>query len=889
MNYRYEGDRWEDAGELRGPYPPDAGRPAGARASQEPDGYYSPATYPPDPSAGGPWQNDGWTGGRHRRGTPIDGGDGDGDARYSGSASGRATGSLGTSTWFEPTASLDAMPGGRRSGHYPARSQAPAAEAPRTRGTAAPESRAKPRLAQVVWLAAGAGVAIDGLAVTLSWHGSALGGPLFWLAIIAPFLVFVTVLVRFRPSPATRQWTIVLLGLYPAVVYRMSSPLVLQDFDEHLHERTLSDLLHGSGLFAPNPLLIVSPRYPGLELFTGVLIRLTDLPLMAGMSLAVFVCRVVLVLAIYNGALDVTRSYRRASLMVIFYVASPQFYFFDGLFAYETFALTLVIGGLVVLNRALQDDFPGARRPLVVVATMALLGSVVSHHATSWIALAFLIGWTATAKGPKRRTLAFVTALMATAVIFWSALSVNDLLLYMVPIFKGIIDNLASTFGHVHLFKDTAGDPEPPFERVMIIVYALLTCGAAVASGFIVLRRAHRDRNYTLALVALLALAFPTTIASHYVPSATFYGDRASDFLALPVALCCSLILRNPLGALQLRRHRARIYFVSLVGAAVLAFVGGVIMSSGPSWNLLPGKYLVEADSHEQDPETLAAVRWAAANLPPGSRIVADRIPADLLAGEARLWPVFESVHNLVPATIYFSKTWQSNLDKIIKGLDIQYLYVDDRITESLPHEGYYIAATEPGSVRITPADLNKFKNVPGLAVVYHHGPITIYDTAGLGVRMTTRSGYTGSRPLGFSPPLEVVAGAILGLLLVLPRRRWARLAYALRYAGVVGYGLAIMAVMILAGAILFETRWMPGPEFTIGAVEMAGAVIVARRLAARERITPRLRIASAVHPLVLVGLLALIGGVLLDIHTAWSVDVTAVDHILRSVAGGRQ
>jgi hypothetical protein len=888
MNYRYDRGRWDDAGERIDPRRTGGRLAAGARDGLESDGYYNGATYPHDRAAPGPWPNDGEAGGRHRRDgrQPIDGGRG--GRRYD--AAGPGANGSSTSGRFVPTEKLRARPDGRQSRQAPATPQVARAADSRANDRVGRESHSTPRLAGVAWLAAGAGVATDGLAVTLAWHNSSLGVPLFWLAIVAPFLVFATILVRCWPSQATRQLTVVLLGIYPAVIYRMTSPLVLGAYDEHLHERTLNDLLSGSGLFAPNPLLSVSPQYPGLELFTGVLIRLTGLPVIAGMELVVFMCRILLALAIYHGALDLTRSYRRASLMVIFYAASAEFYYYDSLFAYETIALALAVGGLVILNRALQRDFPAARRkPLLVLATVALMASVVSHHATSWITVAFLIGWTATAKRENRRALAYITGMLAAAAIFWTALSVNELAPYMGPILLGIIDQLKSSFLQIHPFKDTAGDVQPLWERLTLIIYAVLATVAAVTSGFLVLRRAWRERQYTLAFVALLSIAFPATLASHFVPSATYAGDRASTFLALPAALCCALAVRNPISALRQRGTRARIYFVSLVGVTTLAFLGAVVMSTGPTWQLLPGKYLVEADSHAQDPETLAAVRWAAAHLPAGSNIIADRVPADLLAAEARMWTLKGPEDGIYWAAIYFSSTWQPSFDTMLKRLDIQYIYVDDRLSESLSHEGFYIYDYEtPAPTRITVADLAKFKDVPGLTVAYHHGPVTIYDTAGLGVRMTTRTGYTATRPLGFSPPLEVLAGALLGLLLVLPRRRWSRLMYALRGAGPVGFGMAIIPLAILAGAVLFETRWMPGPEFTIGAIEMAAAVVVARRWAAGRRVVPR-GIFRAVHPLALLGVLAIIAGVLLSIHSAWQVDVTTVDHILRSVADSRR
>ena len=50
-------------------------------------------------------------------------------------------------------------------------------------------------------------------------------------------------------------------------------------------------------------------------------------------------------------------------------------------------------------------------------------------------------------------------------------------------------------------------------------------------------------------------------------------------------------------------------------------------------------------------------------------------------------------------------------------------------------------------------ADVAKFAHVPGLKAVYHHGPVTIYDTSGLGVapKWTGFTGYhtDGPRALG--------------------------------------------------------------------------------------------------------------------------------------------
>ena len=269
------------------------------------------------------------------------------------------------------------------------------------------QRRGSPWPGRAVWLATGLGLFLGGLAVAISPHDYNLGLWLFWPSVAIPFVVFATVLMTGRPSAALQQVTVAMIGMYPAVLYRLASPFVLGGFDEHLHQRTLEDLLHGSSLFAPNPMLPVSPDYPGMELFTGVLVRLTGSPAVLGISIVVLLCRLLLVLTLYHATLTVTPSRRVASLVVLFYAISPQFFFFNSQFAYQTMALTLGIGGLFLLRRAQLARGAGTQR-LTVLAIIALIATVVTHHITSWFVLGFLLAWAAvtssgTAPAARRR------------------------------------------------------------------------------------------------------------------------------------------------------------------------------------------------------------------------------------------------------------------------------------------------------------------------------------------------------------------------------------------------------------------------------------------------------------------------------------------------------
>lgn len=744
-------------------------------------------------------------------------------------------------------------------------------------------------LAGVVCATTGLGLCAEGIAMAVAPLHRVAGQVLFFAGLVVPFTVYLAVLMVPRLG-ALREITVAVLGLYPAVVYRMSSPLVQAGYDEHQHEQSLMNLLHGSGLFSPNPLLKVSPFYPGLEILTGVGIRLTGLPIVIAASLIVLLCRLLLVLIIYQAALLVSPSRRGASLVVAFYAVSPEFYSFNSGFAYQTLALTLGLGGIFLLRRAQIADRAASRR-LFRAALLALLATVITHHVTSWIVLAFLVAWAAMSPKDERKLLTRAAMVMGAAVAVWTGALATSLAVYIAPIFSGVVQSVqafvAGTSGH-QIFGASAGTPPiADWERVVLVVYTLVPTVAALACAWVMFSQAFRFGGRLLVLLGFLDLAFPITAAAHISPSVGELGNRASTFLFLPLALSCSLIIeRHP----RVTRRRAKwnrpirpAAVIALICGTAVIYLGGVLLGSNPDWIRLPGPYLVSADSRSQDPETLAAVDWAATHLPPGSTVTADRVPAVLLGSKARLWPVTEPQQGLEPSQLYFSDSWGAQQTAIVTGLHIDYLYVDTRLADSLPMLGYYISEGEtPKPARITAADVAKFAHVPGLKAVYHHGPVTIYDTAGLGVT-PERYGFTGDRAMGFGA-WDALAGAAVALILLIAGRL-SRVKSAARDLGVLGTTLAVMAGIIAVGALLFALRLMPGPAFTLGAVAASVVFLAVRRWMADLRLVPRLPVPHRLDPLVLLGVVAGAAGLAVAIHAAWVTDVADVNAILRAVS----
>jgi hypothetical protein len=590
-----------------------------------------------------------------------------------------------------------------------------------------------------------------------------------------------------------RNTAVICLGVTTALQLRVTDLLMFTGYDEQLHMRTLRDIESSHGLFQRHPTLVVSPRYPGLESLTALVHQL-GLPVMAAATAVVVVARLVLVLVLCDAVEHLTGSPRKGGLAVAVYAVSAQFTFFTSTFAYQTLALPLGLAAVAFIARARWARDP---RPLLIGAAVCLLAVAVTHHITSWLTAAFLAVWAITQRGGQARRRVFCGAVFAvTATTTWAIIQWSRLRDYFGPIVEDEVSQATSGFRR-KAFSDTAGYITPPWERIFLVYYAL---AIALVVALLVLTYARsvprRTRRYApasialrwqpQALLVLIAALIPVTIAVRVMPSWAEVGDRLSGFLFLPLGLLVADLGVRRYQSLSIRHSQSRprrltmaVHFPALLLATAL-FVGGTITGNGPDWARLPGPYLAAADNRSMDAETLAAVRWAADELPAGSTIGAERVSSTLLASQAGLWPVMKNDEKaLYVPPLYFADEWGPKESEIARGLQLQYLYVDRRLAEELPHAGAYFYKGDTRDFykgdaqaphQLTRAELTKFDNVRGIRTVYRHGPISIYDLSGLTGESESRAGWFGKTP-AISVRIQLAFGLLLGLALALVTR----------------------------------------------------------------------------------------------------------------------
>lgn len=653
------------------------------------------------------------------------------------------------------------------------------------------------------------GLAGQVVAVVLARQGHRVSGEVISNTSLATvYASALWVLTGRRLDRSARNAAVLCLGVTPTLMWRATNPMLFTGFDEQLHMRTLGDILSSHRLFEANPLLEVSPRYPGLEALTTLVCQL-GLPVMVAAYVVILACRVTLVTVLCDAVEQMTGSRRAGGLAVAVYALSSQFVFFNSQFAYQTLALPLALGSISFIARARGSDDP---LPLLGGATLCLLALSATHHVASFVTAAFLAVWALAEKGRARLWIAYGACAAIACTLSWAIVQRQLLSDYFGP----IIDDVRAQFvggARRKLFKDSAGTASSPLDTYLLLYYAAALALVALVVAILAYRERHL-RQGRLLLVTLLSLSIPAFLASRVLPKGGELFDRSNSFLFFPFSLCTAGFAawfwwREP-GDPGFAESR-RVAWVRSVGIFLTSgvFLGGYVLGSGPDWARLPGPFVPAADTRSMDAEVLAAAKWARSALPPGSRISADRVSSDLLAAQAGLWPVMKLPESFDAPALYFSHRWGIKETDIAGALLLRYMYVDRRLADQLPPYGSYFFSGETGEgEQYTDEQLTKFDDVPGIKVIYRHGPVSVYDLKGLGVP-EMRSGWF--RPTPQVPVRNQLAvGLLCGLFVagVIRSRFWPRIVQNARWLRR-RWGPALTGVGVLSGTVLTSMNFL--------------------------------------------------------------------------------
>lgn len=633
-------------------------------------------------------------------------------------------------------------------------------------------------------LVGASGLLLVAIADALSRSGADWAEPLFWaglLTLVAPFIVRLASIEAIRRE---RIGLVVLLGMMLYLVKIIHSPFGFTFSDELVHTYNTLGILQTGALFRANPILAVTPLYPGLETVAAALASLSGLNAFGAGLLVVGTARFVLTLALFLFYEQVSGSPRAAGLATLLYMANSNFLYFNAQFSYESLALPLA---MLVLFAAARRESTGDKIHHLGFTLTALLvmGAVVmTHHMSSYFLTAFLLIWalapllfrlTTTliarkivpwyaGQMPRRRFFRYfadpsgwlmrqltqvwtllgqngdvyarqgpgglaVFALAASLV--WLIFIASPTISYLSPVLSravlSIFRMIAGEETARQLFQSNSGYVAPLLER-MAGLGSVLLCLLGLPFGLRIVWRRYLNKVSALALAGA-ALAYFGMLGLRFSVDAWETGNRASEFLYIGLSFVVAL------GSIELwQSRRVRGLWRMIVTASVaIIFMGGVIAGWPPHLRLSQ-PYRIAVNGSIVEPQGLAAAQWFRSFMGRGNIMGADISNAQLMLvhGEqhayAGKWPDTEDILETAEMP-----DWQI---QILQRWQIRFFVVDRRLIRRNNMAGLYFDQTGGGpipSTKLYPAEIyGKFDKQPKANRIFDSGNIVIYDVSEL-------------------------------------------------------------------------------------------------------------------------------------------------------------
>jgi hypothetical protein len=564
----------------------------------------------------------------------------------------------------------------------------------------------------------------------LGHAGSPWADRAYWLG---QALILVPTAVQLLGRKITRNGEILTLVVIVTVAEYLIkicySPLGFTFADELIHWRSTISLMQSGMLYAPNYMLPIGARYPGLEEATSAMASATTLPVFTAGLIIAGAAHLLFITLLYLTYRHIGRSPRIAGVAILLYLGNPDAMFFDSMFVYQTLALGFMGLALLAAWRAGGRQPPGQRLAWLIVALVAIAATVATHHLTA-LALVLLLLLAAAASlitGDRQRALVLsaVSVMAAGALAGWVAYEAPGTIGYLAPPVEGIRQGLRSLFAshHVSLPAAVGG----PAGNQLLVASSVLIMSLLLPVGWWQARRSWKRRPWLLAM-AVGSLSWYAIVAVRLiVADGNELAGRAATFVYIPAAFIAAVATIWLARAGRSYRRPWVMTGTALMGVLTLLFAG---LASGwpPYWERLPGAYHVAGFESSVGPEAIDTARWALSALGPGNRFAVDAGNSPIIGSYGDQDPV----RNV--AYLYTSATYTPKIAKHALMQGIRYILVDRRLSGSLPAAGhYFVVDPEAGHYRhpIPLQDLVKFSHARDLVCIYDSGYLAVYEVKG--------------------------------------------------------------------------------------------------------------------------------------------------------------
>ncbi len=155
---------------------------------------------------------------------------------------------------------------------------------------------------------------------------------------------------------AAGLWISLSIGVATFFMTLLYSPLAFAFSDEYQHSYTARSILQSGHLFHINPTLPISAQFPGMEIATTQLSRLSGLSIFASGSIIAGTSHVILTGLVFLLAREFGLTARASAFAVVIFATGYDYQSFLSYFAYETFAVVFLLATVTLYVKMLKTN-----------------------------------------------------------------------------------------------------------------------------------------------------------------------------------------------------------------------------------------------------------------------------------------------------------------------------------------------------------------------------------------------------------------------------------------------------------------------------------------------------------------------------------------------------
>jgi hypothetical protein len=613
-----------------------------------------------------------------------------------------------------------------------------------------PEVRSGPR--RVALLAVSLLIAAGMAIVVLAYHEASLGQTslrhydIFWVGMFLLFGPLLWLTLHGGLTVRSRLGVAALLGLaayFPRFVRAPSMPLM---YDELGHWEAAEQLYRTSKLFRPDDIVKMASYFPGLHTLTVGLRELTGLSTIRTATILVACFHILTLLGIFQITRKITHDDRTAGIAAAIYAVSPSFPFFDGMYAYESFAIPLLVWSVAAAVTALSER-GRVRRAWLVISAVIGLTCVVTHHLSSYV-LVVVLGILAIcqfgsnrrrhAEGERAGDIAIVAGLLGAAAVAWAVVLHAPVISYLgvfpqqglatlrqlVTKSTGggqVVSGGAAAQEQTALQPLFGGSVLPSYERLAsFVIQPLLLVAFAVG-----LWKGRRRRGGAFWALAILGSAYFVSLPMVLTPggSAGAHRSWACSYigLAVVVGICVAPLTMGTDRWARLWR------WMAIIGICTVLM--GNYASAVNDQERFPGPFVFGSDGRNVPNELVDLSQWFARTEGPGRIVLSDLRTYTVFGAYAEAqdpseFPGWELFFPVAPP--------RPEIVTELRDDGIQFVVVDDRLATEPPQRGFYFASYEPRVETPLPeASVAKFDRISWLRAIRRTQHYTVYQVIG--------------------------------------------------------------------------------------------------------------------------------------------------------------